>query len=247
MKVEHIPCGFFANESERLAIEQIRRRLESKAGNGKYILLSNLLFSFDSRGLSDEIDLLVICPSGIIVIEIKYWDLTYINKNEIVVNAEAERLNNKVKRIAGKLKKHSIDAGFLEGRMLLTKKGDLNLPKDNLRKIKGIALYSLKDWQTLLNINAPPLLDEQLINKICALLEPSTKIALSGDIRTFAGITNLELISPKDNRFHRIYKGMHILKRDKVILNIFDLSATSVSVCISPNWERWHSSNISTT
>lgn len=225
MKVKHIPCGVFANESEKIAIEQIRRRLESNAGNGKYILLSNLLFSFDSRGLSDEIDLLVICPSGIIVIEIKHWDLTYINKNDFVVNAEAERLNNKVKRIAGKLKKHSIDAGFLEGRMLLTKKSDLSLPKDNLKKIKGIALYSLKDWQELLNINAPPLLDEPLINKICAVLEPSTKIALSGDIRTFAGITNLELISPKGSNFHRVYKGVCISSRDKIILNIFDLSA----------------------
>lgn len=227
MKVEHIPCGVFANESEKIAIEHICKKLESKPGDGKYIFLSNLLFSFDSRGLSNEIDLLVICPSGVIVIEIKHWDLTYLNRNELVVNAEAERLNNNVKKIAGKLKRHSIDAGFLEGRMLLTKKGDLSLPKDGLKKIKGIAVYSLRDWQELLNINAPPLLDEQSMKKACSVLEPTTKIALSGNIRTFAGITNLELISPQDNRFHRVYKGVHLSRRDKVILNIFDLSASA--------------------
>lgn len=227
MKVEHIPCGVFANESEKLAIERIRRGLESKSGDGKYILLSNLLFAFDSRGLSDEIDLLVICPSGIIVIEIKHWDSTYLNKNEFVVNAEAERLNNKVKRIAGKLKRHSINAGFVEGRLLLTK-GAVSLAKDTLSlKNKGIALYNLKDWQELLNINAPHLLDEQLMKKACAVLEPASKVALSGDIRTFGGITTLELISPQENRFHRVYKGVHLSRRDKVILNIFDLSASN--------------------
>ena len=57
-------------------------------------------------------------------------------------------------------------------------------------------------------------------------MEPKTKLSLEGDIRTFASLTNLELISPKSERFRRVYKGVHISRRDRVILNLFDLSAS---------------------
>ncbi len=224
MKVEHIQCGVYANVSEKEAIEYIRKKLDSKSGDGKFILLSNLLFSFDSSGLSDKIDLLVIGPSGLFVIEIKHWDFTYIKKNSAIVDSELERLQDKVKRVAGKLRRHSIDAPVVEGRMLLTKKGDLNITEDK-SKIKGISIHSLRDWEKLLNIKDITILDDQLIEKACSVLRPITLFPVSDDIRTFCGVTNLELISPKDNLFHRVYKGIHISTRDRVILNVFDLSA----------------------
>ena len=37
---------------------------------------------------------------------------------------------------------------------------------------------------------------------------------------------NLELLSPATERFHRIYRGEHIRCRDKVIVHLFDLSAS---------------------
>src|SRR5207253_1383328 len=43
--------------------------------------------------------------------------------------------------------------------------------------------------------------------------------------RRLAGYVNLELRSPKDQRFHRIYKGSHPTRRDRVVLHLYDLSA----------------------
>jgi serine/threonine protein kinase len=41
-----------------------------------------------------------------------------------------------------------------------------------------------------------------------------------------AGYVNLELQTPKDQRFHRIYKASHPARRDRVVLHLYDLSAT---------------------
>jgi serine/threonine protein kinase len=226
MKVLHIPCGPFANESERLACEKLKSKLQGLAGEGLYIILSNILFNFQVQGLSDEIDLLIISPSGVTVIEVKHWDINYLKENPPIIEAEAEKLNNKAKKIASKVR-IKYDVGFIEGRILLTK-GDLRLLKDNaLNKVKGIRFYGMLDWQDLLGIGAAEVCDNYKIESICRLLEPRTKIALNGDMRTFSGLTNLELMSPPNERFHRVYKGIHISRRDRVILNLFDLSASN--------------------
>ena len=40
------------------------------------------------------------------------------------------------------------------------------------------------------------------------------------------GYVNLELQSPKDDRFHRVYKGIHSARQDRVVLHLYDLSAS---------------------
>lgn len=225
-KVNHIPCGPFANESERLTCEKLKNKLQGLSSEGSYILLSNIPFNFQAQGLSDEIDLLIICPSGVTVIEVKHWDMNYLKEYPVIVESEAERLNNKVKKIATKVRT-KYDVGFIEGRILLTK-GDMRLVKDNAPKTyRGITVYGMLDWQDLLSTNSTKVFDNHTIEGICRILEPKTKVALAGDIRTFSGLTNLELISPKNERFHRVYKGVHISRRDRVILNLFDLSASN--------------------
>jgi hypothetical protein len=36
----------------------------------------------------------------------------------------------------------------------------------------------------------------------------------------------LELQTPKDERFHRVYRGSHPARRDRVVLHLYDLSAS---------------------
>jgi len=225
MKVDHIPCGPFTNESERIACERLKNKLQGTPSQDRYIFLTNIPFNFQAQGLSDEIDLLVISPSGVIVIEVKHWDMNYLKDNSAVAEHEAERLNHKVKRVATKIR-NKYDVGFIEGRILLTK-DDLRIIKDNPKRVyRGIRFYRLLDWQELLNFNAPSILNNQTIERVCKIVEPKTKVPLEGDIRTFASLTNLELLSPKNERFRRVYKGVHVSRRDRVILNIFDLSAS---------------------
>ncbi len=49
--------------------------------------------------------------------------------------------------------------------------------------------------------------------------------AIDGSLRRLAGYVNLELQSPANQRFHRVYKGNHPERRDKVALHLYDLSA----------------------
>ncbi len=220
---QHIPCGPLANESEKIAFDRLTSKLKGSAPDGRWIFLTNIPLSFQAQGYSDEIDLLLISPVGVTVIEVKHWDTTFLKERSHIVEAEAEKLNSKVKRVAGKLKK-SFDVGFIQGRFLLTKtETKLYNPPRNM--FRGISCYSLADWKEILDLDKAYKFDEQIVNSICRELEPKTKIALSGDIRTFAGLTNLELLSRKDDHFHRVYKGIHITRRDRVILHLYDLSA----------------------
>ncbi|MCX8034319.1 MAG: NERD domain-containing serine/threonine-protein kinase [Thermodesulfovibrio sp.] len=222
MNVKPIHCGEFVNHSENIAFKKIFKKLNSIQGTDTYIILTNLKLSSNPNGLSDEIDQLIICPAGVILIEVKHWDLSYINNNKITAEKEAEKINEKAKKIKGLLKNHSIDPGFVKGKLLITKVDTLLNGDKNIR---GIPLYSLKGLKELLDIEEPSILNETQINRICFILEPKTKFTLTGDIRKFENIINLELISPKEERFHRIYKGQHLLSHDKVILHVFDLSA----------------------
>jgi len=222
----HIPCGPTANESERTAFDKLKNKLQGYANQGRWIFLTNIPLTFHAQGYSDEIDLIVVSPVGVTVIEVKHWDNSFLKEKSPIAEDEAEKLNAKVKRVAGKLRK-SFDVGFIEGRFLLTKI-ETKLHSDSApRKVRGITCYSLADWKEVLNADKTHRLSDQTVEAICKQLEPKIKVALTGDIRTFAGLTNLELISRKEDRFHRVYKGKHLTRQDRVILHLFDLSGTS--------------------
>ena len=68
-------CGPTANESESKAFDYLKRRLQSVTGDGEFILLTNLSFSVTHRLQSDEVDIVVIGPPGVRVIEVKHWTL----------------------------------------------------------------------------------------------------------------------------------------------------------------------------
>jgi hypothetical protein len=58
-------------------------------------------------------------------------------------------------------------------------------------------------------------------------LQPRIGVAIDGSLRRLAGYVNLELQTPKEQRFHRVYKGLHPSRRDKVELHLYDLSASN--------------------
>ncbi len=222
----HIPCGPTANESERTAFDKLKNKLQGYANQGRWIFLTNIPFTFHAQGYSDEIDLIVVSPVGVTVVEVKHWDNAFLKEKSSIAEDEAEKLNAKVKRVAGKLRK-SFDVGFIEGRFLLTKIETKLHSESAPRKVRGITCYSLADWKEILDADKAHHLSDQTVDAICNQLEPKIKVALTGDIRTFAGLTNLELMSRKEDRFHRVYKGKHLTQQDRVILHLFDLSGTS--------------------
>ncbi len=91
MLVTSIPCAGFVNESERQAFEAVKQKLGSLPGSDEWIVLSNLSHSSSSRYQSDEIDMLVIGPQGLFVIEVKHWDRVWMRSRKDQVDGEADK------------------------------------------------------------------------------------------------------------------------------------------------------------
>jgi integrase len=73
MRVALFACGPAANESELTAFQRIKSALQAEVGEGAWVLLTNVAFSVTNQLQSDEIDLIVLGPSGVRVVEIKHW------------------------------------------------------------------------------------------------------------------------------------------------------------------------------
>lgn len=224
MTINLIPCGPVANESEEKSFAYLKSHLIAAASNQDWILLSNLAFSLTQNFKSDEIDLIAIGPTGVRVIEIKHWHGSWIKKNTYKVENEAERLNAKARKIGTTLRKIIPGLSFVKGDFLLSQ--DLSKVKDVInRSYRGAKLYHLSQWKELIGLNEPHILSSQQITLIANKLEPKSMVAINGSLRRLAGYINLELQSPKEDRFHRTYRGKHPTRQDKIRLHLYDLSA----------------------
>lgn len=227
MKVKLIQCGPYANDSERRATEFLKEKLESLSGDGLWVLFSNIEFGTTPSSRPDEIDLLVVGPSGVHVLETKHWDNKYVeNKaNALTVDDQSEILNKKARRIAGKVKRLWASANFIQGKFLLTKGENISYAS-TLSPIKGAGFYALRDWKELLDVSAKQLLTAKQTDELASSIMPSARVTLTGDIRHFGNYSNLELSSPRDDRVHRVYRGQNARTQDKVVLHIYDYSAS---------------------
>ncbi|MBS1223320.1 MAG: hypothetical protein H6R23_2940, partial [Proteobacteria bacterium] len=221
--VRFLPCGEFVNESERIAVERLCSKLQG--AETPWILLSNLNHSPYLTSRSDEIDLVAIGAPGVCVIEIKHWDTAWLKQQSLTVEQEAERINAKAKRVAGKLRQR-LDPGFVTARLLLTR-GELRFEAGKRPQPRGVAVFGLSEWRELLALDGPTRLTPDQIERAAKLLEPAAKVALNGELRAFAGLINLERLSDQADAFHRIYRGQHPTRRDRVILHLYDLSASA--------------------
>ena len=224
MTIHFIPCGPPANESEEKSFDYLKRRLISEASDQEWILLANLALSITQNFKSDEIDLIAIGPGGVKVIEIKHWSGDWISRNQQKVEDEAERLNAKARKVATTLRRKVPDLPFVKGEFLLSQ--DFSRVKKVVGKdYRGATLYHLNQWKDLIGFDQPHVLSPPQIASIANALEPRSKVAIDGSLRRLAGYINLELQSPKEDRFHRVYKGKNPASQDRVILHLYDLSA----------------------
>ena len=225
MDVTHISCGPAANDSELKAISHLQTRLQSTAGEGKWILLTNLTFSINHVFQSDEIDIVVIGPTGIRIIEVKHWTPQWVNTHPIEVEQEADKITKKARRIGTTLRKKGPDLPFVKGVILLTREPS-EVQKLTTKILQGVSFYTLNGWKEAIGFEEPAVLTPPQVESLSRVLEPKSSVALDGSLRRFTGYINLELQTPKEERFHRIYKGIHSARQDKTILHLYDLSAS---------------------
>ncbi len=135
----HIECGTPVNASEKLAIERLKIKLQGTPG--PWLLLSNVSHSSTASRLSDEIDQIIVGPSGVFVVEVKHWDALYLKQRPELAETEAERINQKAKRVAGKLRA-AFDPGFVAPRLLLTR-GGTGLQGGRRIEVRGVPVFGL--------------------------------------------------------------------------------------------------------
>ena len=227
MRVRQFACGPPANESERKAFAHIRSRLESTLGDGEWILLTNLAFSMTHQLQSEEIDIVAIGPPGARVIEVKHWTPQWVEANRLLVEEEAEKANNKARKVGTTLRKAVPELGRVDAVILLTREPS-RVKRVAGKPVRGVNVCTLNEWQDAVGfaLGAAPVLRPQQVAILGRILEPRSAVAIDGSLRRFAGYVNLERRTPKDDRFHRIYTGVHSTRQDRVILHLYDLSAS---------------------
>ena len=230
MKVTPFPCGPAANESEVTAAKHIESRLRSTLGDDQWILLTNLAFSVTHQLQSDEIDIVAVGPPGVRVIEVKHWTPEWVNEHRDIVEREADRVTLKAKKIGTTLRKAVPALGHVEGTILLTRESS-KVKQWTEPPVRGVAICTLNQWKDAIGLDhAPsPRLSAGAVEVLTRRLAPKSRVAVDGSLRRFAGFVNLELQTPKDERFHRIYWGVHASTQDPVILHLYDLSASDAS------------------
>ena len=228
MRVTHISCGPAANESELKAFSHLNQKLRSIPGNDEWILLTNLAFSVTHQHQSDEIDIIAIGPPGIRVIDVKHWTAQWVDSNTYAVEHEADKVTYKARKIGTTLRRHLKNLGRVDGSFLLTHDSS-KTKRLTGRKVRGVSFSSLSDWKDAIDFDSPDVLSPLDVKRLANALEPRSAVALDGSLRRLAGYVNLELQSPKEERFHRVYRGFHPSSQDAVILHLYDLSAVEES------------------
>lgn len=223
VKVTLFSGGPAANESELKSFQVLKTRLQSEPGEGEWVLLTNLVFSVTHQLQADEIDIVAIGPTGVRVIEVKHWTAQWIEEHKRDLDDEADRVINKARKIGTTLRRVVSDLGFVPGTILLTQEPS-KVNRYSGHEVRGVRLYTLNDWRAMLGFDTPATLTPQHVQQMAHVLQPRSAVALDGSLRRLAGYVNLELQTPREQRFHRVYKGSHPSRRDQVVLHLYDLS-----------------------
>jgi serine/threonine protein kinase len=224
MKVTLFPCGSAANESELKAFAHLESRLQSMQGDDEWLLLTNLAFSVTHQLQSDEIDIVAISPQGVRVIEVKHWTAQWVDAHKDIVAQEADRVTNKARKVGTTLRKIVPQLPHVDGVILLTEEIS-KVKRLAGKEERGVRFYTLNDWKGAIGFESSIALTRTQTTMLGRALEPRSGVAMDGSLRRLAGYVNLELQTSKDERFHRVYKGIHSARQDRVVLHLYDLSA----------------------
>ncbi len=203
----------------------MKNRLQAEPGDRQWVLLRNLTFSVTPQRQSDEIDLVVIGPPGVRLVEVKHWTAKWAQAESREVEQEAERVTYKARKLGTTLRKRWRALPRVDGVILLTEEAS---KVEGLagQIVAGVKFFTLNDWKRALDVEGSCALSPNEVSRLAHFLRPQSGIAIDGSLRRLAGYVNLELLTPKTERFHRVYRGAHPARRDRVVLHLFDLSAS---------------------
>jgi serine/threonine protein kinase len=218
LRVTHVPCGAFANESERRAFKVVQGALAKVDGTETAYVLTNLTHP-NQRGQADEIDMVVLGPGGGVVVEVKHWDGAALRG----ADSHAELLTAKAKRVAGRLKAMDPTLGFIPGVFLFTREAGSLRRNGRQAERLGVRAYAVKDVADL--VKDVTFGSGASAERLARSLAPRQSDALSTVPRRLARFDELKPLSPPDERFARVFAARDPASGDRVILHTYDLSA----------------------
>ncbi len=226
MRVRIIECGRPVNKSERRAIDYLKSSLSAETADGEWILLTNLHFSSRNNQQSAEIDIIAVGPPGAKVIEVKHWSSDWIRNNRRTVEKEAEKVTDKAKKIGSHLRKTVQAVGRVEGAILVTEtpKRTKGLAREPVRNIH---LFSLKQWKHAIGFDLPNKLSSKQVPALAKTLEPLAPLYLHGRVKKISEYSHLDLKTPEDEAFHRVYHGIRENTNERIWLHLYDLTSES--------------------
>ena len=224
MKVRPVHCGPFANRSEIDAFHAVKAGLVSLRGDGEWVLLTNLAISINHLLQSDEIDMVAVGPPGVRVIEIKHW----ANRHWPLAETEADRVAMKARRVGTTLRRQMPTMPHVEAVVLLTQPSNEITRFIRRDQIREVRFCSLKDWRKAVNANGPKVFAAAQVARIARLLAPERRVSDERTVRRLAGYVDLERLDTRRDGFHRVFRGVHSISRDRAILHLYDMSAGPV-------------------
>ena len=245
MKVHCISCGPAVNDSERQAIAQLKTRMLAALGDAQsddhWLLLTNLSFSATHRLQSDEIDIIAIGPPGIRVIEVKHWTAAWVNRNPGIVEREADRATLKARKIGSTLRQKFPSLPRVDGVFLVTEAAPKVKALQDYPPVRGVTFHTFKTWRSAVAFDAPSVLFSKEIQTLGRFLQPRNAVAPDGQVQRLAGYISLKIQTHPDERFHRIYKGTHASRQDRVVLHLYDLSVVDEAKAAQRAEREWKS------
>lgn len=218
MPARQIICGPVANQSEERALERLRSLLSTE-----WVLLSNLSLITGQDRQPSEIDVIAVGPPGVLVIEVKHWDAAWVRDNPDKAEDEARILKSKTERIGSLLRRELSGLKVHAQQYFLFTRESTQVPP---LMLAGAPIWTLKTSQSELSKLIHKTYSNDQIRLIVEAIQPRARLHTDGKLRAVGDYHNMELLSPKEDRFHRIYKALHRRTREKVILHLYDLSDT---------------------
>jgi len=224
MIVRHIQCGSFATASEENALRAVSNYLSNQNGSDEWYVLTNVLSSVTHAAAPDEIDMLVIGPTGLYVIEVKHWLRSYLKEHPQTAEREAQKLNEKIKRLLGKIPNDlRRRLPRIDGRFVLT--AESSPIKGDRPVIAGSTFFSLAEFQALIAANGPQILSANEARLVVNHLKPISVLPEARELKQLGQVRDLQLQYRSADQFQRVYKGVHTQNGERLILHLFDLSA----------------------
>jgi hypothetical protein len=211
--------------SEQKAFEGLSRSLKAESGTGRFVILTNVAHAVSDGGQPDEIDMVVVGPTGVHVIEVKHWDRNFVRSKRWAVEGKADRITQKARRIGTKLRSKRPELGFVSPKILFTKEPKTLRPETE-EPFRGVRLYALADWRSLIDLDSLGRLPDSAIDQLCDDIVPRSRAVLSGDLRRLGRIADMTMLSGPDDRFQRIYRGRSVINQERLVVHVYDLSAS---------------------